>query len=49
MTKLVLAAMVMENGNAEDAAGQEWNIVHYAVVKDLNSGNTLAKYVVEQE
>jgi len=49
MTKLVLAAMVMESGNVEDAVGQEWNIAHYAVERDLRNGSTLADYVIEQE
>ena len=49
MMKLVSAAMVTENGNVEDAAGLVWNIVHCAVVKDLNSGNTLAENVDKQE
>jgi len=47
--KIVLAAMVTENGNAEDAAGPVWSIVHCAVVKGIRNGNTPAKYVEEQE
>ena len=49
MMKLVLAAMVTENGNAEGAVVQVWNIVHYVVVRDIRSGITLAKLVVKQE
>jgi len=47
--KLVLAAVVLDNGYAEGAAGQVRNFVHYVVVKGIRSGITLAKHVVEQE
>lgn len=49
MMKLVLAAMVTDNGNVEGAAVQVKNFAHYAEVKDIRNGNTHAKDVVKLE
>lgn len=49
MVKLVLAAMVTGDGHAEGAEVMVWNIVHYAVVKDIKSGNILAEDVDKPE
>jgi len=49
MEKLVLVVTVTEDGHAEGAEVMVWNIVHYAVVKDIKSGNILAEDVDKPE
>jgi hypothetical protein len=49
MTKLVLAAMVTENGNVEGVVVQVQSIVHYVEVRDISSGNTLVVHVDKLE